>query len=358
MAARRKKIDYEIDETSDLFIAPTWPESFLRDPAYSLFRPLYEYTSPWRTSYDALYQYLNGQARRMGGRQHILFHFSNLSLISSGYTQFHAFLSDPFTPKHNLTWVFSDLEKFLRWRFAEFSDSPWRDFPAREKIASKGRISEKDLEAIPCVLSDTDRKKLLKKELAKIPWQTQLQRSLEYESGIEGFHTALIENALKECPELLHQRHNEDLVQQVFSSPLDSMTLTMGEKGYLIAEIPVMLGSHYLGKKTQKVWFDARGKKFYRILGCYARWDNAQVVIFKASVHNDAELQKQMFAEIKEGLLLVGVGNWKKAIIDGSDYYLSLLIDSDLPERSFFVSEWEINCPNLMVKDTETHANA
>ena len=357
MSSRRKKISYEIEETSDLFVAPTWPDAFLKDPAYALFRPLYEFKSPWRCSYSALYQYLNGQARRLGGRQHIRFHFSNLALIASGYPQLHAFLSDPFTPKHNLTQVFSDLEKFMRWRFEKFTESPWLDFPVQETVVSKGRISEKDLEAIPIVLSDIERKKLLKRELAKIPWQQQLQRTLEYDSGIEGFHTALIESALKECPELLHQRSNEDLVQQVFSSPITSLSLTMGREGYLVAEIPVMLGSHYLGKKTQKVWFDLRGKKFYRILGCYARWDDAKVAIFKARIHDTTDLQKQMFADIKEKLSLISVGTWKKAQVDGLDYYLCLLIDSDLPERSFLVSEWEVNCPNLTIEDTE-NANA
>ena len=353
MAARRKKIAYEIDNDSDLFIAPTWPEAFLKDPAYALFRPLYEYTSPWRASHSALCHYLNGQARRLGGRQYILFHFSNLARIAKSYPDFHSFLLDPFTNKHRLLQVFYDLERFLRWRFEEFTEDPWLDFTVEESSAAKGHISEKDLEAIPVALSETDRKKLLKKALSKIPWQQQLQRSLEYESGMEGFHAALIENAIKECPNLLHQKSNEDLVQQIFSSPTPSLSFTMGEEGYLIAEIPVMLGSHYLGKKAQKVWFDARGKKFYRILGCYARWDDAKVVVFKQSVHDGHELQKKMFSDIKEKQSLISVGVWKKAQVDGLDYYLSLLIDSDIPERAFFVSEWEINCPNLLIKDTE-----
>lgn len=355
MAVKGKKVEYDLDETTDIFVAPTWPSAFLQDPAYALFRPLYERTSPWRTSYSALYQYLSSQARRLGGRRHVLFYLSNLAKVAGEYPHLHAFLLAPFESTNNLTQVFLELEFFLRWRFEKFSEDPWLDFPAPEPVAPKGHISEKDIEAIPIVLSEQDRKKLLKKVLAKIPWQEQLQRALENESGIAGFHTTLIENAIKECPDLLTQRANEDLVNQIFASPVQSLTLTLGVNDYLVAEIPVMLGSHYLGKRTQKVWFDRRGKKFYRILGCYARWDDAKIVLFKHSIHADSGLQKRMFAEIRERQSLISVGNWKKAQVDGVDYYLALLIDSDLPDRSFFVSEWEVNCPQLSIvleKDT------
>lgn len=351
MAGRRKKIAY--DEELDLFIAPTWPDAFLQDPAYALFRPLYEYTSPWRASHSTLCHYLNGQARRLGGRQYILFHFLNLAKISKSYESLHAFLLDPFTNKHKLLKVFVDLEAFLRWRFEFFTNDPWSDLQEQEDAAAAAvHVSEKDLATVPIALSETDKKKILKKELSKIPWQQQLQRSLEYESGVEGFHAALIENAIKECPELLQQNANQDLVQQIFSSPMPSLSLTLNEAGYTIAEIPVMLGSHYLGKKAQKVWFDGRGRKFHRILGCYARWDDAKVVVFKHTVHDDTVLQKQMFSAIKDTHALNSVGTWKKAQVDGLDYYLSLLIDSDLPDRTFFVSEWEVNCPHLLIKDT------
>jgi hypothetical protein len=354
MAARRQKITYDIDDNSELFIAPTWPELFLKDPAYALFRPLYDSTSPWRKNHSMLVHYLNGQARRLGGRQYILFHFANIARISRSYTNLHGFLADPFTNKHQISLVFSDLEKFLRWRFDTFSHDPWEDLVADEQTAASKGVSDKDLELIPITLSDADRKKILKKELSKIPWQVQLQRSLEYDSGMEGFHTSLIENAIKECPDLLQQKSNEDLVQQIFSSPTTSaLSLELGSSGYVTAEIPVMLGSHYLSKKAQKIWFDSRGKKFYRILGCYARWDDATVVIFKHTVHDDSQLQRNMFAEIKEKMALVSVGTWKKAQVDGLDYYLSLLVDADMPVRAFFVSEWELNCPNLLIKDTE-----
>lgn len=350
---KRKRIEYDSDD-ADLFVAPTWPDIFLRDPAYGLLRPLYDHTSPWRSSQD-LYQYLSSQARRLGGRRHVLFYLSNLSKISTLYPTFHSFLLTPFENTHDLPQVFSEMERFLRWRFECFSENPWIDFPAPEITKPKGHISEKDIEAIPVELTDQDRKKLLKKELAKIPWQQQLQYALEHDSGMAGFHTSLIEKALKECPDLLTQKSNEDLVNQIFSSPVQQLSLSIGNKDYVVAEIPVMLGSHYLGKKTQKVWFTARGKKFYRILGCYARWDDAKVVIFKHSIQENSGLQKQMFTEIREQLSLVSVGNWKKAQVDGVDYYLSLLIDADLPEKAFFVSEWEINCPQLTIvlaKDT------
>ena len=355
MASRRKRIEYDLDEATDLFVAPTWPDIFLKDQAYALFRPLYERTSPWRSAYSSLYQYFSSQARRLGGRRHILFYLSNLAKIAEDYPKFQAFLLAPFDSNHDLPAMLSEMELFLRWRFENFSEDPWLGFPAQEVVMPKGHISEKDIEAVPTTLTDQDRKKLLKKELAKIPWQQQLQRALEHESGMSGFHAILIEKALKECPDLLTQKSNEDLVNQIFSSPAQELTVKMGAHDYTVAEIPVMLGSHYLGKKTQKVWFTARGKKFYRILGCYARWDDAKVVIFKHSIQEDATLQKWMFTEIKEQHSLISVGNWKKAQVDGIDYYLSLLIDSDLPEKSFFVSEWEINCPQLTIlleKDT------
>lgn len=347
---RRKKCDYDIDDSIDLFVGLSWPDIFLEDPAYALFRPLYERTSPWRSSYKSLLLYLNAQARRLGGRKLLLFYFSRLSMLTpaASYPHFKTFLAHPFEYKLILSSLFSEIELFLQWRFKEFSNNPWIDYPKPEEIEiEKAEITEKDLS--PSVLSKKERKKILKKELSKIPWQTQLQKVLEYESGIDGLHTAIIENALKECPNLLTQKSNEDLVCQIFSSPSPALSLDIGGDGFVVAEIPVMLGSHYLGKKAQKAWFEAKGRKFYRILGCYARWDDAKVVIFKNKLHEDVEAQRQMFATIKEKLELKAVGNQIRAEVDGLDYYLSLLIDSDLPDRSFVISQWELNCPNLLI---------
>ena len=352
MAARRKKIDYGIDDDVDLFVALTWPTKFLEDPAYALLRPLYENTSPWRKSHEALALYLHSQARRLGGRRHILFHFSNLSLISEGYYEFNRFLKAPFETTHKLKRVFGEMERFLRQRFETFEHDPWADYPLQERLAAKRRISEKDL-AVPAVpeipLTDMERKKLLKKALSKVPWQLQLQKALEYDSGIEGYHADIIAKALKECPEV-NQKPNADLVHHIFSSPIPALTLELGEEGYCVCEIPIMLGSHYLGKNVQKTWFDAKGRKFYRILGCYARWDDAKVVIFKHRLSDSPTL----FPAIKAAHGLRGVGNWKQAQVDGEDYYLSLLIDFDLPERSFLVTDWELNCPQLTILTKDT----
>ena len=348
MSARRKKIDYGLDDGLDLFTGLSWPPIFLQDPAYALLRPLYEYTSPWRISHEALCLYLNSQARRLGGRKRLLEYFSMLASLSLRFPTFHSFLILPFE-KHDLLELFLEMEKFLQWRFREFPNDPWHDFQKEEeKGTEKIEISEKDLAPPISSLTEKERKKLLKKELSKIPWQQQLQRTLDYDSGIDGFHTALIEKALKECPDLLSQKSNEDLVSQVFSSPTSSLSLMIGYEGYVVAEIPVMLGAHFLNKKTQKGWFDNKGRKFFRILGCYARWDDAQVVIFKTS-----ENSERMFLDIKQKLSLKHIGQVITAQVDGIDYYLSLLVDSDLPERSFLISEWELNCPNLLIKDTQ-----
>ena len=353
MAARRNRIDYGIDESADLFIGvTTWPSKFLEDPAYALLRPLYEYTSPWRLSHDALSLYLHSQARRLGGRRHILFHFSNLALISEGFPKFNQFLLSPFDRGHILKRVFTEMELFLRWRFEAFTKEPWADYPIQEKLAAKRRtVSEKDLSSPPVPLSDLERKRFLKRALSKVPWQLQLQQVLEYESGIEGYHAAIIEKALKECPDLTSQKANLDLVNHIFSSPMPELTLDMGDKGYVVAEIPIMLGSHYLGKNVQKMWFETRGRKFYRILGNYARWDDAMIIIFNIK---DNDGQARMFAAIKETQGLKSIGNWKRAQVDGEDYYLSLLVDLDLPERSFLVSEWEVNCPQLTILSKDT----
>jgi len=349
MGLKRKKIEYDLEDSDDLFVAPTWPDAFLRDPAYALLRPLYERTSPWRSSSILLHQYLTSQARRLGNRRHLAFHFSNLAKVSSEYDELCAFFLTPFDKHSQLQSIFSQMEEFLRHRFETYPEKPWADFPVEQLVMPKGHISNKDIEAVPTELTEQDRKKLLKKELAKIPWQQQLQQALEHGSGTAGFHASLVEKAIKECPSLLTQKRNEDLVNQIFASPATELSLTMGEDGYLVATIPVMIGSHYLGRKTQQTWFTARGKKFYRILGCYARWDDANVLIFRHDIHDDTTLQKQMFASIKTQKSLVSVGSWKKAQVDGVDYYLSILVDADLPEKSFVVSEWELNCPQLII---------
>lgn len=333
-------IQYSFESTEDLFVAPTWPDVFLEDTAYALFRPLYEYTSPWRASYDALHLYLHSQARRLGGRHHLMFHFSNLSLISKSYPILHYFLNNPFDTAYGLRTLFLDLERFLVWRFREFKDDPWRDFPLQERTKPKRRVENKDLDVAPVVISEQKRKKLLKKALSKIPWQQQLQKTLE--SSKDEYHTELIEKALKECPELVSQKTNTDLVHQMFSSPIPELTLTLGDEGYVVADIPVMLGSHFLSKSVYAGWFEQ--KKFYRILGCYARWDDAKVVIYKSST-----VATDMFHSIKEIYQLQSIGNWKKAQVNDEDYFLSLLVESDLPERSFLISEWEINVSHLTI---------
>jgi len=331
--ARRQRIDYGVDDSTDLFTGLTWPSIFLHDPTYALFRPLYDRTSPWRSSYDSLCLYLNSQARRLGGRHILMGQFSKLALISTRYSTLHNFLNEPFNPKHNLSDLFSEVDQFLRWRFDYFSYDPWQD-----TAPETNEVKEPDKEeaAIPY----QKKRKLLKKALSKIPWQQQLQKSLEYDSGIEGFHAYLIEKAIKECPDLLSQQSNEDIVNQIFSSPNPLLTLNFEGKDYVVGEVPAMIGSHYLSRKIQKGWFDNRGKKFYRILGSYARWDDAKMVIFK---NDDPQIQTQMFKDIKDNMSLISVGNHKKAQVDGVDYHLSLLVDSDLPDRSFLISEWEIN---------------
>jgi len=83
--------------------------------------------------------------------------------------------------------------------------------------------------------------------------------------------------------------------------PSSALSLDIGDDGFVVAEIPVMLGSHYLGKKAQKVWFDAKGRKFYRILGCYARWDDAKVVIFSFD-YSDIDDLEQLIREVEYGV--------------------------------------------------------
>jgi len=351
MAARRQKIDYGIDDSVDLFTGLTWPAVFLQDPSYAIFRPIYDRTSPWRTNHEKLWLYLNSQARRLGSRRMLLYHFANLQLIANGFPIFQAFLLNPFS-RHDLNQLFSEIERFLRWRFDQFSDDPWRDYPVQEKVSTK-KIQEKDL--IVPTLTEQARRKLLKKELSKISWQTQLQRSLEYDTGIEGFHASLVEKAIRECPDLLKQKSNEDLVTEAFSPSDMPVTIVIGKDGWTVTEIPVMLGSHYLAKRTQKVWFDDRNRQFFKILGCYAKWLDAKLVIFTNTIHNDSVKLKQMFDGIKENHNLITVGNWNKMQIDEVDYFLSLLIESDMPMKSFIVSEWQINIPKLAVileKDT------
>lgn len=309
--AKKPKVDYDYDV--DLFAPPTWPQAFLKDPAYALFRPLYEYTSPWRSSQAMLSLYLHSQSRRLGGHRYLLFYFSNLAKISESYPSLNWFLRSPFYASHDLNDVFSELEIFLRWRFTDFKDDPWRDYPFEEQY------------------TDKERKIILKKNLSKIPKVRNFRDMEEYK-------LRFIENALKECPNLtINPKYNSDLVHHIFSSPIPELTLQLGRDGYVISEIPVILGSHFLDKKYTG-WF--KDNKFYRILGCYARWDDAKVIIFK---------DVTMLSSLKGTYKLRTIGEMRRGQIDGEDYLLSILVDSDLPEKSFVISEWELNVSQLTI---------
>lgn len=330
MGIKRKTIDYGVG-CDDIFVEPTWPSKFLEDPAYALLRPLYEHTSPWR---QHLSDYLYSQARRLGGQRVLLFHFYNLSLISEGYSEFNQFLKTPLDPKLRLKRVFKEMLSFLRWRFDFFSHDPWQDYPVRERLATRRHMHPDDI-----TLTDTERTMYLKRMLSRPAGQKWTPPK----------DTDIITKALKECPEIGNQA-NAAFAAHIFSSPVPFIDIQLDDSGYRVCEIPVVLGSHYVGKNVQGVWFEGKGRKFYRILGSYVRWDDAKVVIFKADLANDASL----FSKIQYDYGLRSLGNWKRAQVDGEDYYLSLLIDLDLPERSFLVNEWELNCPQLTILTKDT----
>jgi hypothetical protein len=155
--------------------------------------------------------------------------------------------------------------------------------------------------------------------------------------------TVLVQKAAKECPELFTQKANADLIQHIFSSPKAQLTYEIREVGYVIANIPVALGSHYVGKNVKV------SNSFYRILGNFARWDDAKVVIFKESVYNDTNKQNKLFLHLRDTQGFRCVGTWKRAKVEDEDYFLSLLVDVNLSERLFMVSEWELNCPQLTI---------
>jgi hypothetical protein len=292
-----------------------WLMAFQRDPSYGRLRPLYEISSPWRKD---IHTYLIGQSRRLGSRRQLQYHFLKLSWVASSYLHLHAFFLSPFSD-HNFNQVFLELTHFLQYRFINFTD-PWQ-----------GYLGEQ-----PKLVLDYDRQKLLKQILAR--------------PKVAGSDISfVIENAIREVPELLSSKSNEDLFEQLFSTPISAMTIEVGD--YTVVELPVVLGSHYISKKTYKNRFNK--KKFYRILGSYVRWDDAKVVIFRKDKNHH-----QMFLVLKDTMKLVNIGTWKHLEVDGVDYYLSLLVDFDLPEKSFYVSEWELNCPSISIeKDTTNYDN-
>jgi len=291
----RLRIDYGIDVGEDIFTI-TWPDIFLKDAAYALIRPLYEKASPWRKSYTDLSLYLHSQVRRLGSRRLLLFHFSNLAQIAVNYKSLYTFLLSPFDFTFDLSALFLELELFLSWRFS--LEDPWTGY-------SKNTVF----------------------------------RNIRKPLDISVFHNPLIEKAVKECPSLLS---NEDLVMQLFSSPVSSVTIEIVNADYCVFEVPIMLGSHYIEKQVLKELESSR--KFYKVLGCFASWNDAQILLFKPT--NDTSA---LFNTIRYKYNLTSIGDWQKAQVDDVDYYLALLIDFDIPQRSFLVSEWQINCPNLTI---------
>jgi len=293
---KRKTIEYALD---DDFLSPIdWPGKFAAKPAYALLRPLSEYSNPWRTSRKAVAKYLNGQARRLGGRYYVEAYFKELSVQAGTYSALHGFLLNPFG-KHVLSSVLPEIEIFLR------------------KTFKAGKLYEKT------------------------------QQGCQYLVEIEGcFNKSFIENALKECPDLLARPYNEDFARDMFSSPAVAITVMLDDKT-VDATMPVVLGTHYINKKGER-FLKKKGYDIKRILGCYARWDNARMLIRT----EDADRQEALKAVQAQGFAFLG--DEKNIQRDGLDYLVSLLIESDLPSQSFTVGEWEVNCPELtIVKDNK-----
>lgn len=299
--ARRKRIqiDYALEEDEDFLNPLVWPDRFAKKPAYALLRPLSEYSNPWRKSPEAVTKYLNGQARRLGGRYYVNAYFTEIAPQAKQHPILYAFLLAPFE-KHSLPNLLPDLERFLR------------------KVFTSGEM--------------------------------YVKRAInpQYLADIEScFNKSFIKNALKECPELLSRSYNEDFTKDMFSSPVCSVCM-MWEGDYCVVEMPVVLGSHYLNNKGLS-FLKKKNYIIRRILGCYARWDEAIVVLY-----SDKVSKEQMFEEIKKESNLMPIGKTKNLLIDSQDYLVSLLIDSDLPPQAFTIEDWEVNSPKLTVlKDTQ-----
>lgn len=299
----RRKVRYDIDASIDIFGPLSWPDSFLKDSSYALLRPLYERTSPWRSSWENLSTYLMSQARRLGGKRYVITKLNNLSALTSDYEHLTSFLRSPFERPKGFRNVFYDLDLFLLQRFV--LSHPWEGHEIEDK-------------------------KKLKYVLARIPTLPQLENN------------DLVQKVNKECPELL-QRYNVDLLHHILSSPVSSLSYSVSDVGFEIMNTPVFIGRHYKAKD-----FDL-GSGFYRILGNFSRWDKAKVVIFKECIYNSEKEQKELFLHIKNTYGLRGIGLWKRAQVEGEDYLLSLLVGADVSERMFMVSQWELNCPQLTI---------
>lgn len=264
----------------------SWPPAFLQDMTYSILRPLYDSTSKWRNNLEI---YLMAKARQLGGVRVLQTHFKLLSFIST-YSVFNNFLLSPFNNNLDLPAIFKEMTLFLQERFMH--EDPWFDLP--------------------------EKKKFLKNEKSKYP---------DYAS------TDIIQTALLSCPELTH-KPNCDLVYHMFQPSCNDVSIHL-EHGYTVATVSVLLGGYY----TNTLALDAlKERKFYSLLGNYARWDDAKILIFK----NDLN-QYNLFSMVRVTYKLRGIGELKTAKMDGEDYYLMLLIDSDLLEKAFFISNWELN---------------
>jgi hypothetical protein len=321
-----------------------WPIAYLKDPVFSLLRPLADENSiPLPVS-----EYFQAQARRLGGKSRVLRELHHLTVIAED-PSLQTFFENPFSCTIDLTILANPLKSFLKSCFTKNPNDPWASYKEEEKI--KLSLSEEELIAQKQTLSDKEKQKIMKQQSQKFSWQELLALASERDGSIEKVYDFLLDTGLKEG-QGHHGEEEPTLAEIVFSPSKDLVEIKLDpDETFKVVEIPVLLGRHYLSSKTQRIWFNenpSRKERFQKLMGTYAKWDTARLVVFK----DDFSLAKNQFL-LSRALAAYGLrlfGPWKSRLsLQKVPVHFSLLLDRSFPLDHFYLSDWDFNVGSLSI---------
>jgi len=320
-----------------------WPVQYQKDPAFALLRPLLEVN--WLASPESLTTYLQGQARRLGKSQLFLL-LRSLNPLAGSYKELAAFLAAP-TLNYDLNLLKIDIEQFLRSCFSAHPDNPWQEVEGLVEETGYSSITEDKLLAYSDISPDL-RRKLIDRQIKKRgnSWKDSLKLMAERQDGSENFENSLLEEALLENPNILAKEANADGLAAEIFTPVDlKVTVALGsQQVYNITTVPVLLGKHYLSRSAQNLWF-SKGQNFTRIIGSYARWDNAKVLFFRKDLNQVEITELRLQLKQKEHLALRGP--LRGITGDKTKLRCALVVNKEIPEDHFSVYEWAFNTSQL-----------
>lgn len=323
-----------------------WPTAYIKDPTFSLLRPLLD--DSWLSSFDTLDTYLTAQSRRFKTRARVKEAFLDLQKLikTADFPFLTSFFLDPWSSETPLDKVHIELRSFLECQFRAHPFDPWEGLDTDKEEKTKLSISEEELlnkADVPQAL----KKKLIEKKLKEMNWQEHLKFISGKMAGDTQWEDEILQQALSEEEHLREytDEKKKEILTNYFAPPIKTLELTL-PLGTLfkVQTLPVIIGQHYVTSKVQQIWLNNKGYNFQKLLGTYARWDNAPVLLTRnyRKVVNLKRVEDELRAE--HGLKMHGP--WLNALntldnrIDGA---FVLLLDKDFPAQDFILNEWRIN---------------